>query len=91
MVDIWRFAVYCKSVAIRYTLEVHMVMKKVTVNLPEEQVAFLQQIAEAEHISFTDALRRSINSEKFFVVQEKANRKVLVEEAGQRLREVIRK
>lgn len=68
-----------------------MSMKKVTVNLPEDQVAFLQQIAEAEHITFTDVLRRSINSEKFFVTQEKANRKILVEEEGQRIREVIRK
>ncbi|MEY4977851.1 MAG: hypothetical protein RLZZ352_121 [Pseudomonadota bacterium] len=68
-----------------------MVMKKVTVNLPEDQVKFLQQIAEDEQISFTDVLRRSINSEKFFVTQEKANRKVLVEEADQRIREVIRK
>jgi predicted transcriptional regulator len=68
-----------------------MGMKKVTVNLPEEQVAFLQNLAEAEHLSFTDVLRRSINSEKFFVEQEKANRKVLVEDAGQRIREVIRK
>ena len=68
-----------------------MVMKKVTVNLPVDQVEFLQQIAEAEHISFTDVLRRSINSERFFVTQEKANRKILVEEDGQRIREVIRK
>lgn len=67
-----------------------MGMKKVTVNLPEDQVAFLQQIAQEENMSFTDALRRSINSEKFFVTQKKANRKILVEEAGQRIREVIR-
>ena len=46
-------------------------MKKVTVNLPEDQVEFLQKIAEAEQLSFTDVLCRSINSEKFFVEQEK--------------------
>lgn len=66
-------------------------MKKVTVNLPEDQVEFLQKLAEAENLSFTDVLRRSINSEKFFVEQEKAKRKILIEGADQRIREVIRK
>lgn len=68
-----------------------MVMKKITVNLPEDQVEFLQKIAQAEHLSFTDVLRRSINSEKFFVEQAEAGNKVLVEGAGQRIREVLRK
>lgn len=68
-----------------------MSTKKVTVNLPEDQVEFLLKIAEAEHLTFTDVLRRSINSEKFFVEQEKKGRKVLVEDAGQRIREVLRK
>jgi len=68
-----------------------MAVKKVTVNIPDEQVQFLQDISQRENISFTDALRRAINSEKFFVQQESAGRKVLVEEAGQRIREVIRK
>jgi len=68
-----------------------MAMKKVTVNLPEEQVAFLQQIAAAEHVTFTDVLRRSINSEMFFVDQEKNKRKVLVEDSDHRIREVMRK
>ncbi len=66
-------------------------MKKVTVNLPEDQVEFLQKLAEAENLSFTDVLRRSINSEKFFVEQEKAKRKILIEGPDQRIREVIRK
>ena len=68
-----------------------MATRKVTVNLPEEQIEFLQKIAEAEHLTFTDVLRRSINSEKFFVDQEKSGRKVLVEEPGKRIREVLRK
>lgn len=68
-----------------------MAMKKVTVNLPEDQVAFLQKIAEAEHLTFTDVLRRSINSEKFFVEQEKNKCKVLVEDTDKRIREVMRK
>lgn len=64
--------------------------KKITVNLPSDQVDFLQEVAQRDQVSFTDALRRAINSEKFFVEQENAGRKVLVEE-GQRIREVIRK
>lgn len=68
-----------------------MATEKITVNLPEDQVAFLQKIAEAEDLSFTDVLRRSINSEKFFINQKKAKGKVLVEDADQRIREVMRK
>ena len=65
-------------------------MKKVTVNLPEEQVEFLKAYAEAAKLSFTDVLRRAINTEKFFVEQEKAERKILVEDKDKRIREVVR-
>ncbi len=65
--------------------------KKITVNLPDDQVEFLQKLAKQENITFTDALRRSISAEQFFVNQAAAGRKVLVEEPGQRVREVLRK
>ncbi len=68
-----------------------MATKKVTVNLPEEQIRFLQEIAAREHSTFTDILRRSISSEQFFVEQEQKGRKILIEEKGERLREVLRK
>ena len=68
-----------------------MTIKKVTVNLPEDQVNFLKEIAKSENITFTDVLRRSINSEKFFIDQKNANRKVLVEDSDRQIREVIRK
>ena len=68
-----------------------MATKKITVNLPADQVEFLQKIAAEENITFTDVLRRSINSEKFFVDQEKIGHKVLIEGPGQRIREVLRK
>jgi transcriptional regulator of met regulon len=64
--------------------------KKVTVNLPTEQVEFLQRLAAEEKVSVVDVLRRAINSEMFFVENEKGNRKILVED-GARIREVIRK
>lgn len=68
-----------------------MAVKKVTVNLPEEQVKFLQEIASKEDMSFTDVLRRAINLERFFVQQEEAGHKFLIEDKGQRLREVLRR
>lgn len=64
--------------------------RKVTVNLPSEQVSFLQDLATKEKISVVDVLRRAINSEKFFVDNESANRKILVED-GTRIREIIRR
>ena len=67
-----------------------MSIKKVTVNLPTDQVIFLQELAKKEHITFTDALRRSIGAERFFVEQQEAGRKILVEEKDKRLREVMR-
>lgn len=65
-------------------------MRKVTVNLPNTDIAFLQEVASANQISVVDVLRRAINSERFFVETEKNNGKVLVEQ-GSRTREVIRK
>ena len=64
--------------------------KKVTVNLPADQVAFLQDLALKEKISVVDVLRRAIKSEKFFVDNENSNRKILIED-GTRIREVVRK
>lgn len=64
--------------------------RKVTVNLPDEAIQFLQQLAEREHITFTEALRRSIKAERFFVEQEQAGSKILVEGKDKRIREVLR-
>lgn len=67
-----------------------METKKVTVNLPVEEIDFLQNIAKKENRSFTDVLRRSINSERFFVEQKEAGRKILVEDDSHGIREVLR-
>ncbi len=64
--------------------------RKVTVNLPTEQVKFLQEVAAKDKISVVDVLRRAINSEKFFVDNENSNRKILVEDKD-RIREIVRK
>lgn len=68
-----------------------MAITRVTINLPEEQVKFLKDIAKREHITVTDVLRRAINSEKFFVSQEEKGKKILVEGDGQNLMEIIRR
>ena len=63
---------------------------KITVNLPEEQVNFLMNVAATEKITFTDAIRRSINTEKFFINQKQANRKILIEASDGQIHEIIR-
>lgn len=67
-----------------------MSIRKVTLNLPEEQIIFLQKIAKEQDLSFTDIVRRAINTEIFFIEQAKKGHKILVEDGKGRLREVIR-
>jgi hypothetical protein len=67
-----------------------MTTKRITVNLPEDQIQFLQDVAKKENLTFTVALSRAINSERFFVQQEGAGHKILVEESGRCIREVVR-
>ncbi|HBK55491.1 MAG TPA: CopG family transcriptional regulator [Xanthomonadales bacterium] len=66
-------------------------VRKVTVNLPEEQVQFLMKTAQENHLTVTEVLRRAINSERFFVEQEQSGRKILIESEDKRLREVVRR
>ena len=64
--------------------------KKVTVEIPVEQFEFLTNLAAKENITSGEALRRAINTEKFFVESRDAKKKILVED-GSSLREVVRK
>ena len=66
------------------------VLRTVTTQILTEQVAWLEETAKRENITPGDILRRAINTEKFFVDQETAQRKILVQD-GDRLREVIRR
>ena len=66
------------------------VLRTVTTQILKEQVAWLEETAKRENITPGDILRRAINTEKFFVDQETAHRKILVQD-GDRLREVIRR
>ncbi len=63
---------------------------KVSVNLPSDAVAWLKEIADHDGITMTEALRRSISTQKF--VKETSDRggKLLVEDPEQKvLRQVI--
>jgi hypothetical protein len=67
-------------------------MRKVTLNLPDDQVEWLQAQAKKEECTFTDLVRRAIHTERFFVEQEALGRTLLVEESpGGRLRHLLRR
>ena len=66
------------------------VLRTVTTQILTEQVAWLEETAKRENVTPGDILRRAIDTEKFFVDQETAHRKILVQD-GDRLREVIRR
>jgi hypothetical protein len=65
------------------------VPRKVTVNLPEEAVEAIQAYADARGITFTEALRRFISHEKYFMEEVDAGGKVLIEKPDKSLREVV--
>lgn len=67
-----------------------MNVRKVTVNLPEEDVAFLQRLAEEKHITVTAALRQAISTERLLHEQEARGSKILIEEPNRRLLQVVR-
>ncbi len=68
----------------------NMKIIKVIVNLPSEQVDFLENQATKEKTTVTDIIMRAIEVEKFFIKQAGENHKILVEDGGV-LREVVRK
>ncbi len=62
---------------------------KITVNLPTQLVEFLQEEAEREQVPVTTVIRRAIKMEQFWVANELANKKILIEDNGN-IRELIR-
>jgi hypothetical protein len=63
-------------------------MIKVSFNLPQEDINFLQATAKKENKTFTDILNRSIHTERFFVEQEDLGHKILIEDQKSQLYEV---
>jgi hypothetical protein len=63
--------------------------RKVTVNLPDEAVAAIQEYADERGITFTEALRRFVSREKYFNDEIDAGGKLLIEKPDKSLREVV--
>jgi hypothetical protein len=59
-----------------------LIYRKVIINLPDDQVAFLQKIADRESITFTQALRKCISCEQFLVECEDSGSQILIESEG---------
>jgi hypothetical protein len=63
---------------------------KLSVNLPSDAVDWLREIADHEGITMTEALRRSISTQKFVKETTDKGGKLLVEDPDQKaLRQVI--
>lgn len=65
-----------------------MAVKKVTVNLSDETIRDLQEVADKRGITLTEAIRRAIATEKFVQDERDEGSKILVEKPGGRVREV---
>jgi predicted transcriptional regulator len=61
---------------------------KLSVNLPEEDVAWLKAVAERRSTTVTHVLRQAIASEKFFAAQLSVGGQVLIK-MGRVCREVV--
>jgi len=62
---------------------------KITVNLPDNTVSSLKEIAESRGITVTEALRQTIESQQFLDNEIQRGGKVLVEKPDQTTRQII--
>lgn len=62
---------------------------KLTVNLPEREMATLRGIAARRDISMTDAVRRAIAMEQFIEEVESQGGKLLVEQPDHSIRHLV--
>jgi predicted DNA-binding protein len=65
-------------------------VKKATFNLPVEEIEALKSLANSEHKTVTEILRRAIKAELFLSENYKQGNKILIESKDQPMREVIR-
>jgi predicted transcriptional regulator len=66
-----------------------LAVRKVTVNLPEETVETLRSLAKERNITYTEALKRAIENEKFLHDEQERGTAVLLESPDRPTREVI--
>jgi hypothetical protein len=62
---------------------------KVTVNLPDGTVSTLRDIAQDRGITLTEALRQTIESQRYLDQEIRRGGKVLVEKPDQTLRQIV--
>lgn len=62
---------------------------KISANLSKSVVQALKDMAEDQNISMTEALRRSISTEKFLLDTIKRKGKILIEEEDKTMRQVL--
>lgn len=62
---------------------------KISANLSEEVVNALKEIADRQGISMTEALRRSISTEKFMLDTVEQNGKILIEDKDKNIKQVL--
>ncbi len=62
---------------------------KITVNLPDNTVSGLREIAENRGITVTEALRQTIESQQFLDSEIRRGGKVLVEKPNQPTRQIL--
>ncbi|MEU1165436.1 hypothetical protein ACFY0P_09255 [Streptomyces sp. NPDC001714] len=69
-----------------------MGFRKISVNLSEEVLQALRDMAERDNISMTEVLRRSISTQKFLDDEQRSGKRVLLEdpETKERQRVVFR-
>lgn len=53
---------------------------KISVNLSEEVLQALKEMAERDSITMTEALRRSISTQKFLDDEQRAGKLILIED-----------
>ena len=62
---------------------------KVTVNLPEEDVAELKRIAKKNGRTVTETLRQALADQRFFENVRAKNSKILIKDSDDSMQEII--
>ncbi len=62
---------------------------KLSLNLSEEAVAALRKLAKDRNRTMTEVIRDAIGTEVFIEDAKKKNEKILIEEAGGKIRQLI--
>jgi hypothetical protein len=62
---------------------------RLTLRLSPEARETLEWIASERHVTLAEAIRRALGTERFLIETRKKNAKILVEQPGERLKELV--